>query len=93
MVNRAYRHVGICLTCNHFEHCRLRPEERFPVWFCEQFDDYAPADNPGRNPGGESPTPSAIGKKLNGLCVNCELAADCALAKSEGGVWHCEEYR
>lgn len=27
-----------------------------------------------------------------GLCVNCMNRDACLLPKSEGGVWHCEEY-
>jgi hypothetical protein len=26
------------------------------------------------------------------LCINCANRFDCLLPKSEGGVWHCEEY-
>jgi len=40
----------------------------------------------------------AVGKEAEpevykGLCVNCENRETCRLAKSEGGIWHCEEYR
>ncbi len=27
-----------------------------------------------------------------GLCANCAKRETCLLPKSEGGVWHCEEY-
>lgn len=27
-----------------------------------------------------------------GLCMNCANRHECLLPKSEGGVWHCEEY-
>lgn len=27
-----------------------------------------------------------------GLCANCASRATCLLPKTEGGVWHCEEY-
>lgn len=34
------------------------------------------------------------GKPLMGLCCDCENRDDCCLADgSEGGIWHCEEYR
>jgi len=29
---------------------------------------------------------------FKGLCMNCANRFDCLLPKSEGGVWHCEEY-
>lgn len=33
-------------------------------------------------------------KPLMGLCCDCENGEDCCLAEgSEGGIWHCEEYR
>jgi len=40
--------------------------------------------------------PAVIDKdqdKLVGLCVDCEARHNCTFPKSEGGVWHCEEYR
>jgi hypothetical protein len=32
------------------------------------------------------------GMELKGLCVNCANRYTCLFPKSEGGVWHCEEY-
>lgn len=32
------------------------------------------------------------GEELKGLCVNCANRSVCLLPKSEGGVWHCQEY-
>jgi len=29
---------------------------------------------------------------LKGLCRNCDRREGCAFGKSDGGVWHCEEY-
>jgi hypothetical protein len=31
-------------------------------------------------------------KEFRGLCVNCANRSICLFPKSEGGVWHCEEY-
>ena len=31
--------------------------------------------------------------KYFGLCINCDNRHNCSLSNSEGGVWHCEEYR
>lgn len=28
-----------------------------------------------------------------GLCVDCQNRNTCIYAKTNGGVWHCEEYR
>ena len=32
------------------------------------------------------------GEELKGLCVNCANRYTCLFPKSEGGVWHCQEY-
>ena len=32
------------------------------------------------------------GDEFKGLCVNCANRHTCLFPKSEGGVWHCEEY-
>ena len=31
-------------------------------------------------------------REYEGLCVNCANRETCLFPKSEGGVWHCEEY-
>jgi hypothetical protein len=31
-------------------------------------------------------------REFKGLCVNCANRYTCLLPRSEGGVWHCEEY-
>ena len=31
-------------------------------------------------------------REFRGLCSNCANRQTCLLPKSEGGVWHCEEY-
>jgi len=33
-----------------------------------------------------------VEKELRGLCVNCANRETCLFPKSEGGVWHCEEF-
>ena len=32
------------------------------------------------------------GRELKGLCVTCANRQVCLFPKSEGGVWHCEEF-
>ncbi len=34
-----------------------------------------------------------ISVKYKGLCINCENRESCGLSSTEGGVWHCEEYK
>ena len=95
-IKGSLKQVGICSTCNHLEECTSKKNWRGPVFFCEEFDDYLP------------PKEILLSKKVevdsdafrieneaneySGLCVNCEHRKTCTFPKSEGGVWHCEEY-
>jgi hypothetical protein len=89
----------LCITCNHGPTCVRREHHGKPVWYCEEFDDYQP---PPKGPVGltakeelakESAMSEKISDLLPGLCCNCENNEICMIPKSEGGVWHCEEYR
>jgi hypothetical protein len=42
--------------------------------------------------GAESENGSGGATEYKGLCANCVHRDSCLLPKSEGGVWHCEEY-
>jgi hypothetical protein len=84
----------LCMTCNYAATCVRRKHHNGPVWFCEEFDDYQP-------PPKESARVSAaadlaekeeISPHLKGLCCNCGNREICTIPKSEGGIWHCEEY-
>lgn len=82
--------AGLCVTCVHVAGCGLRIRSESGVWHCEEFDC------------GSMPTPTAtafveqapraVPDTALGLCANCANAATCGLARSPGGVWHCEEY-
>jgi hypothetical protein len=36
--------------------------------------------------------PAGNAKDCEGLCANCANRHTCLLPRSEGGVWHCEEF-
>ena len=89
----------LCITCNHEPICVRRQHHGKPVWYCEEFDDYQPLP---KRPvdltvKAESAKKSAVAEiisdLLQGLCCNCENNEICVIPKSEGGIWHCEEYR
>ena len=83
--------LGLCLTCNSKDICIQRKSIRFPVLFCEEFDDSTPLR-------AKRPTVSALPKEKAaldismGLCCNCGNLDSCTLRHSPGGIWHCEEY-
>ena len=84
----------ICSTCNHAETCGHRGTPERPIYFCEEFEAFAPATTTGaetRAP--DEPSNRQINSEYKGLCVNCEHRETCQMPKPEGGVWHCEEYR
>ena len=92
--------IGLCSTCNNSLTCGYRALRGGDALFCEMFDDYMPSPNGGNGgvKGSASVEVDVVEKVTDaevfkGLCVNCEDRRTCRLANSEGGVWHCEEYR
>jgi len=87
---------GLCANCNNTDHCTYARNARKPVQFCEMHDGYS--EEPARADLSEvlRPDPADLRPEVpfsKGLCVNCAHRETCAWAKSESGVWHCEEYR
>ncbi len=85
--------VGLCLTCNNAADCAYRKLRGTDAIFCEMFDNYVPPK--GNEDVARTPVMASEGVefgKYKGLCVNCAHRNACALSKSEGGIWHCEEY-
>lgn len=94
------RDVSLCGTCRYTPGCALRRDRSSPVFHCEEFEvegaQLPEAEGRGRpapNPsGGHNPTGGG-NPRYRGLCTDCENQASCMFVESEGGVWHCEEYR
>ena len=98
---KPYRDLaGLCRLCDNADHCTFLRNPGQGVFECDEFKVLASAPpmtiaQPGpmarRQPvlvhrGTETTS-------LQGLCRTCEHRAGCTYARTEGGVWHCEEYR
>ncbi len=83
----------LCSTCNEVDECIIpRSNTRLPVVYCEQFNDFYPAP-PRKQPEIKAVSiPAKDEIEYKGLCVNCEHRGECVHARTEGGVWHCEQY-
>ena len=95
------KNKGICLSCTFIEYCMNYKLSKKTIQFCEEYFCSKPATS-------SHPTSSDVQRtaaesrkisdkntndiKLIGLCSNCDNRESCSLQKSEGGVWHCEEY-
>ena len=77
----------LCTVCTHAAYCIYKTKGKV-VHHCDDYESIA---------GIESRMivqPEPVRKDpemLQGLCLNCLHKDDCCL-KSQGGVWHCEEY-
>ncbi len=95
-MERSLRQLGICSTCNHLEECIARKNWKGPVTFCEEYDDYLPPriviSNDDKNGLKHEPRKKEL-SEFKGLCMNCEARKRCKFPKTEGGIWHCEEYK
>ena len=86
------KYQGLCSTCLHASICTFPKDPNKPVLECEEFEVIqAPQQNVAKSV--TSPSEHAQERQYHGLCVNCKNRKTCIYAKTEGGVWHCEEYR
>ena len=84
--------LGLCLTCNSKAVCTRRKGIRFPVLFCEEFDDSTSLDAKGAMASTSLSKKSILDTSM-GLCCNCGNRDKCTLCHLPGGIWHCEEYQ
>jgi hypothetical protein len=85
--------VGLCITCNNSPSCVYREARGKDALYCEMFDSGNGASSSVTITLTTVVKPDVQEKpSLKGLCVNCEHRDHCTLPRSEGGVWHCEEY-
>ncbi|MHC4608385.1 MAG: hypothetical protein ACYTAF_15855 [Planctomycetota bacterium] len=87
-------HRDICSTCIHTRTCIHRIRSQRPIHYCEEFAiaPYVAPAGPVVQEKTSGPGPEKGEEHLKGLCINCENRKGCKLPKTEGGVWHCEEY-
>ena len=80
---------GICVTCIHAMTCIYRKSNIQPVVHCEEFETESCLQKETKHN-----TPKIIAEsQYQGLCFNCENRETCIYTQTEGGIWHCEEYR
>lgn len=89
-------YVGICANCNHINECSFRQKSNNPVWFCDQYDSFTKVKDQTTN-SEQSQNKYLVETEtetynFKGLCVNCEKRFGCVYAKTNGGIWHCNEY-
>ena len=83
--------LGLCSTCNSRAICIRRKNIKFPVLFCEEFDDSTSPKGEGQPAPVLADEAGALDTAM-GLCCNCGNRGSCTLCHSPGGVWHCEEF-
>lgn len=91
------KYFGLCMSCRNASVCTFPRDPAMPAFYCEQFE----IDTPVSVITAEQEQPFVMGSadidkdssRLVGLCIDCEGRKNCSFPKSEGGVWHCEEYR
>jgi hypothetical protein len=88
---------GLCSGCRNAPTCVFPRDPGKPLLQCEEFEGFPSAPPP---PASIEITPACgaragprTKRKYKGLCRDCENRRTCTFPKSEGGVWHCEEYR
>jgi len=94
--NMKYR--DLCSTCKNILKCTFQRDSQKPVLNCEEFEVEA---CPSVKTAGEekSPVTTSVNPenedagKFMGLCSNCDNRKTCVFPKSQGGIWHCEEYQ
>ena len=83
----------LCTTCNHRAECVNATDEKRPIHYCEEYEDYTPqAEVPSPEIMPVEAAPEVGTPKYTGICVNCDYRETCANSSTEGGIWHCEEY-
>lgn len=84
---------GLCANCANDVDCRLPRNAAGPVFYCEQYEVESVQTRPLIVPAADVRSEAQQPSPLLGLCVNCEVRAECKFPKPEGGVWCCEEYQ
>jgi hypothetical protein len=91
------KYFGLCMSCKNASSCTFPRDPTKPAFYCEEFEIQTPVPIiPLEKEQPSAAGPAAIDKdsdRLVGLCFDCEARHTCTFPKSEGGVWHCEEYR
>jgi hypothetical protein len=88
---------GLCTTCRHAQTCTYPVHTLTPVIHCEDFEVVRTISTHLRGERekskGTETQDDSHDESFLGLCTNCRNRHSCIYAKTEGGVWHCEEYK
>jgi len=87
-IRRMVHHTDLCATCAHADFCINRKGHDLPVYYCEEYDSI-------ETPVEYKPTPVMEGKQpreLMAICATCDRRETCTIARSQTGIWHCEDY-
>ena len=91
------RKLDLCSTCMHASDCTYRSKSDRYIYYCEEFEitptEAKDSQKVAYEQQVEKQEDSDSSFKYKGLCVNCENRKTCSLARVNGGIWHCEEYR
>ena len=85
-------HLGLCTTCDHLSSCVFYMANGKSVQQCEEYAMSVDAGMTDRRMKTAAEEAAPKEYEYKGLCMNCEKRNVCRFAKSEGGIWHCEEY-
>ena len=91
------KYPDICSTCDHAPGCTFTNYHDKPMYHCNEYESHTvvkkkPTE---KKPAKNSASPNKKKKteyKYKGLCSDCENIKICTFPKTEGGVWHCEDY-
>ncbi len=91
------RKITLCCTCMYGSDCTYRNKSNRNIYYCEEFEITPVETKCSQKVAHEQPVDEKENfdnsYKYKGLCVNCENRKTCMLSRTEGGVWHCEEYQ
>ncbi len=89
-------YYGLCSNCSNVYDCVFLRNTSKVVFQCEEYIEVR-VEKPRKSLNVlekcSSLKDSCDSEKYKGLCINCEHRENCGLSSTEGGVWHCEEYR
>jgi hypothetical protein len=85
-------HLGLCTTCDNMSSCVFYTANGKPVQQCEEYSISSTSKVTDSRLASAAEEAAPKEYEFKGLCMNCEKRKVCRFAKSEGGIWHCEEY-
>lgn len=93
------RKLGICSVCKDEAKCTYPKKSKRPILQCDEFEPHKSLPEKKRSKSinvknrSQDKFVSKETASYKGLCINCENRETCTFPKSDGGVWHCDEYR